>query len=252
MRFEGLSASADGNTLYVLLQSAAIQDGGNSKATRQHVRFLTYDVSDKLSPVLTQENVVPLPSFIDGTDGNKTRFAAQSELYSLQNGQFLMLARDSSAGTGLAFSQSNYRHIDVFDVSAATDIAGTKYDDVGGAVSPGGVLVSDITPATVCPWIDFNVNSELAKFGLHNGGAQDIGLLNEKWESISLVPIHVDEKGNRKSGAKADSEYYIISLSDNDFITQDGAMNFGNMPYSDESGAELNNQALVFKVRIES
>ena len=160
---------------------------GDSKATRQHVRFLTYDVSDRLSPVLTEEHVVPLPAFVDGTDGNKTRFAAQSELFSLPNGQFLMLARDSNAGTAMDYTQSNYRHIDVFDVSAATDIAGSKYDEVGGAVSPKGVLVDDITPAVVCPWIDFNINSELNKFGLHNGGAQDTGLLVSIFIQVYLL-----------------------------------------------------------------
>lgn len=47
-------------------------------------------------------------------------------------------------------------------------------------------------------------------------------------------------------------EYYVLSLSDNDFITQNGYMNGGNLPYADNSGYNLDSQALVFKVRITS
>lgn len=75
-----------------------------------------------------------------------------------------------------------------------------------------GVLNADITPATVCPFLDFNINAQLNRFGLHNGGPQDGGLLNEKWEGIALVPV---------KGGDAD-EYFLFASSDNDFITQNG------------------------------
>lgn len=45
-------------------------------------------------------------------------------------------------------------------------------------------------------------------------------------------------------------EYYVFSLSDNDFITQDGFMNGGRLPYADSSGYNLDSQALVFKIQI--
>lgn len=45
-------------------------------------------------------------------------------------------------------------------------------------------------------------------------------------------------------------EYFVFSLSDNDFITQDGYMNGGALPYADESGYSLDSQALVFKITI--
>jgi hypothetical protein len=51
------------------------------------------------------------------------------------------------------------------------------------------VLKSGITPATYCSFINFNVNSQLNRFGVHNGGAQDVILLNENWESIGIVPV---------------------------------------------------------------
>lgn len=39
-------------------------------------------------------------------------------------------------------------------------------------------------------------------------------------------------------------------MSDNDFITQDGFLEGGEFVYSDASGYSLDNQALVFKVKI--
>ena len=95
-------------------------------------------------------------------------------------------------------------------------------------------------PATLCSFVDFNINSQLNRFGAHNGGAQDAGLLNEKWESLALMP------------AEKPDEYYLFAVSDNDFITQDGYMNGGQLPYSDATGFNLDNQALIFKVTLPS
>jgi hypothetical protein len=131
--------------------------------------------------------------------------------------QFLVLARDSGAGHGADSAESTYRNADIIDISKATNIKGKKYDSVGGSISPKGVLNADVKPAEYCPWLSYNNNNELNKFGAHNGGAQDAGLLNEKWESFALVPV--DDKFQSKGDGK---EYYLISFSDNDFITQNG------------------------------
>jgi hypothetical protein len=119
-------------------------------------------------------------------------------------------------------------------------------------VNPG------ITPATVCPFLNFNINDQLGRFNLHNGGTQDAGMLNEKWEGLALVPV-----GNGDA-----SEYFLFASSDNDFITQNGtstvklksllpanseipgAMNFGKITFADPSGFNLDNQMLVFKVTL--
>lgn len=237
--FEGLTVSPDGKTLSVLLQSATIQDGGLTSSARRYTRLLQYDISCD-PPVYLSEYVVPLPLFTNA-NGN-TRVAAQSEIHQFSSTQFAILARDSNAGHGQDSSLSLYRHVDVFDISHATDVKSDVHDAINGSIaSAAGVLQSDVTPATYCSWLDFNVNSELGKFGLHNGGAQDAGLLNEKWEAMALVPVN----GNGRDG-----EYFLFSLSDNDFITQDGYMQGGKLKYSDESGFNLDNQALVFRVSL--
>lgn len=97
-------------------------------------------------------------------------------------------------------------------------------------------LVAGITPATFCPYIDYNINTELGKFktaegdAVHNGAPVNFGLLNEKWEALALVPVYPELKRRGKGKGKtskacaaAEDEYYLITLSDNDFITNNGA-----------------------------
>lgn len=81
-----------------------------------------------------------------------------------------------------------------------------------------GVLNEKIVPATVCSFLDFNINSQLNRFGMHNGGSQDRKLLNEKWEGIALVPVDRKDRTGKSHG----DEYFLFASSDNDFVTQNG------------------------------
>jgi hypothetical protein len=259
---EGLTVSPDGKYLYALMQSALDQEGGLKKKNRRYTRLLQYSASAASSstPIPEAEYLVPLPLYNDDS------VAGQSEIHFLTPSQFFILARDSNAGHGAASSTSLYRHIDIFDISNATNIASPTYDAFNASIaSSKGKLNANIQPATYCSFLDFNVNSQLNRFGVHNGGAQDAGLLNEKWESIATVPVNDG----------SDGEYFVFSLSDNDFITQNGMgfpflvspdptknlmlttwcvnpgyMDGGKYPYKDASGYNLDNQALVFKVQL--
>ena len=225
---EGLTISSDGKTLYALMQSALDQEGGPSNPNRRQARLLEYDISDPSNPAYKAEYVVTLPLYTDPTAkaSKATKVAAQSEIHFLGNGQFLVLARDSGAGHGESSSLSVYRHADIFDISSsggATNIATAANDATTGSIaSSTGVLNSGVTAAKYCTFLDFNVNAQLGRFGLHNGGAQDATLLNEKWESLTMVPV---------DGANgADGEWFLFSLSDNDFITQDGTYSHHSLP----------------------
>ena len=246
---EGLTASPDTKTLYALMQSALTQEGGRNASTRRLARMLEYDISDSSNPVYKAEYIVPLPLYNNGSN-----VAAQSEIHFISPTQFLVLARDSGRGHGQSNSLSRYRQIDVFDISNATNIAVNTYDaNAAQVASVNGVLAPGIVPATYCSWLDFNVNSQLNRFGLHNGGAQDSLLLNEKWESIAVVPVNPYDSWqdwNSQPSSQPDKEYFIFSLSDNDFVTQNGFMNGGKLPYADESGFNLDNQVLAFKVTL--
>jgi len=252
--FEGLTVSPDGKTLYVLTQSALIQEGGLKSKNRRYARFVQYDISGS-NKTYKAEYIVPLPLYPDGS-----KVAAQSEIHYVSDTQFLVLARDSNAGHGQDDTESVYRHVDVFDISNATDVKGVSNDAFNGSIaSSKGKLHDGIQPAEYCSFLDFNVNSQLERFAVHNGGTSDAGLLNEKWESLAMLPVN--DKGD-------DGEFFLLSLSDNDFITQDGEtsrvgyredarltsragyMNGGHFHYADGSGYSLDNQALVFKVRL--
>ena len=198
------------------MQSALRQDGGNGGGSnRFNTRFLVYDIT-KTPAALKAEYVVRLPQDPTG------RTAAQSEVHYLSETQFLVLNRDSGRGKGTSDSTSVYRHADIFDISGATNIAG-QHDAFDGTVVTdvtAGTLNPNIVAATLCPFLDFNINSQLNRFGVHNGGPQDDGLLNEKWESLALVPVLGDgqDHGDRAEG----DEYFLFALSDNDFRALDG------------------------------
>lgn len=208
---EGLALSRDGNTLFALLQSAARQDGGTggSSATRFNTRLLAYDIAGA-TPTLVGEYVLQLPTFLQGSS---TRVAAQSELLAINATQFLVIARDSGNGRGLATAASVYRRVLLYDIGGATNIAGTAYDDIATPIAPGGVLAAGIIPAQSTTLVDINDATELAKFGLHNGPADDANNLSEKWEALALVPA---------LDPAAPEDWFLFVGNDNDFLTTNG------------------------------
>ena len=136
-----------------------------------------------------------LPFSTDST--GKTKAAAQSDMHYISPTQFFFLPRDSNAGYGRSSFLSLFRHADIFDISSATNVAGSTYDGFNNPIaSTSGVLKAGITPATYCSFIDYNINAQLNRFGVHNGGAQDSTLLNEKWESLVLACVHGGDNGD--------------------------------------------------------
>lgn len=242
--FEGLAMSPDRKTLFVLLQSALIQDldatsSATIKLTRHNTRLLAYDLRHD-QPKLVGEYVVQLPLYQDQTTTKPTLLtAAQSELHALNDHQFLVLSRDSTGGFAVANPGSVYRSIDLIDISKATNIAGTDADKVGGQVAPKGVLNPAITPVTYQQFLNINDNTQLNRFGLHNGAPSDSNDLYEKWESIAIVPT---------LDPKAPHDYFLFVGSDNDFITQHGFM--AGHPYQDASGANVDTLVLVYRVTL--
>jgi hypothetical protein len=240
--FEGLSISPDQKTLFVLLQSALIQDTNiaDIKHTRRNTRLLAYDIKNPMNPKLVHEYVVQLPTYQDPSTTPNLLIAAQSELHALNDHQFLVLARDSSVGeTFPATPGSVYRSIDLIDTKGATDIANTAYDAQTGSVAPNGVLDPSITPVAYQAFLNIDDNTQLSRFGLHNGAPNDSNDLYEKWESIAIEPV-----GDRK----APNDYFLFATSDNDFITQSGFM--PGRTYSDPSGFNVDTLTLVYRVTL--
>jgi hypothetical protein len=240
--FEGLAISPDQKTLWVLLQSALIQDLNPSdiKHTRRNTRLLGYDISGT-TPTLIHEYVVQLPLFQDQTTTKTSLLiAAQSELHALNDHQFMVLARDSSVGEiSPSTPGSVYRSVDLIDTTGATDIANTAYDGPTGSVAPNGVLNPGVTPVAYQKFLDINDNTQLNRFGLHNGAPADTNDLYEKWESLAIEPV--GEPGTP-------NDYFLFIGSDNDFITQNGFM--AGQPYADASGANVDTFVLVYRVTL--
>lgn len=232
---EGMSLTPDGKYLIAVLQSAARQDGGDSPATRNNTRALVYDAADVDNLKLVHEYVVPLPMF---ENKDKKLVAAQSEILALSDKAFLMLSRDSNAGQGMKGDTSIYRKIDLVDLTAATDIAGSEFDGLK-PVAPKGVLDAAVKPAVLHGFIDLNDNKELSRFGLHNGAPNDKNNLSEKWEAMSLASV---------LDASAPDDYFLFVANDNDFLTQDGFQ--VGAAYKAEGGAEVDTMFQVFRVTL--
>ncbi|KAJ3506125.1 hypothetical protein NLJ89_g7041 [Agrocybe chaxingu] len=228
--FESLAFDPSTSTLYAMLQSATIQDGGSSKSTSRHTRLFAYDVSHHITPRLKGEWVVPLPQSAKGNT------LSCSEIHWVGDGKFLALSRDGD-GRGGDDAKSKYKQADLFSIVHATDIHGTKYDDPANPISPSGVLDPAITPAAYVPFVNYLDAVQLAKFGLHNGKPDDSALVASKWESLALAPIGDPALPN---------DYFMITAADNDFISTDGVAL--GQPF--DAGIDVDNQILVFRVTL--
>ncbi|KAG7441536.1 uncharacterized protein BT62DRAFT_1042844 [Guyanagaster necrorhizus] len=231
--FEGLTFDVDSEIVYAMLQSATIQDGGNDSTTSRYTRLLAYDVSNPtVRPELVGEWVVPLPQ----SKKNKTR--ACSEIAFVSPGVFFALSRDGD-GRGGDDLESSYKQADLFDISNATDIHGTKFDDPANPIAIDGELDADIIPATYVSFVNYLDDDQLARFGLQNGDEDDDTHINAKWESFSLAPVDDPDYPD---------DYFLFTASDNDFLTTNG-ISVGE-PY--DAGEDVDNQFLVFRVTLPS
>jgi hypothetical protein len=187
--------------------------------------------------VLKGEYVLQLPTV--RTAAGATLVCAQSEILALNNTQFLVIARDAGFGHTYPIATSVYRNILVYDISAATNIAGSKFDDPAIPIAPAGVLDSTIKPAARSEFININDSAQLAKFGLHNGPTDDNNNLYEKWEALTLVPA---------LDPAAPNDYFLFVGNDNDFITQSGLQD--GVAYSHPSGMENDSMLLVYRLTL--
>ena len=103
--FENLSLDESTDTLWVMLQSATNQDGGDNDATSRYTRLFAYDVSAALikRPTLKAEYVVPLPLNSKGT-----KIFAASDIHFVSKGVLLVLSRDGN-GHGDDNTLSKYK-----------------------------------------------------------------------------------------------------------------------------------------------
>lgn len=99
------------------------------------------------------------------------------------------------------------RQADLFTITNATDIHGTAFDNATNPIALNGTLNSTITPANYVSFVSYVNQTQLSRFGLHDGEIKiasscvelpiimvDLGdpddptLIDAKWESLALAP----------------------------------------------------------------
>ena len=208
---EGFAVTPDGKRLVTLLQSATIQDSTGSAQTRTNTRLMVYDISTTRTPTAPiADYVMQLPVYT--TTGNGTApnaAAAQSEILAINGTQFLVLSRDGN-GLGVANLNPVFKSILLVDTANATNIVGTPYEQSTTPISPGGNLVSSITPVQYVELVNMLNTTQLAKFGENiNNTAPTRLTISEKWEGMALVPA-LDEANPR--------DFFLFVGNDNDFL----------------------------------
>jgi hypothetical protein len=105
---EGLAISADGQTLFGMMQSPLLQDGGldgNFKRIGVNIRLLKLD----LKTGSTQEFVYPLENGIDN---------GVNEILAINDHEFLVIERDGVGG-----KDAKFKKIFRIDINGATDVS---------------------------------------------------------------------------------------------------------------------------------
>jgi hypothetical protein len=234
---EGISLAPDGRTLFVMLQSALMQDSAAGNASgRVNARVLVYDLRATPTPAApVRHHVVQLPALDEKGAGHApNRTAAQSEIRALNDHQFLMLARDG-AGLGAAGSDPIvFKSILIVDTDDATNLAGTAYESGVESVlqqPDRTALRPGINAARSVEFINMLNPVQLARLGL------GVDALSEKWEAMDLVPA---------LDPSAPNDYLLFVGNDNDFIARHCRM-VGQVC---DSALDNDNRVLVYRVTL--
>jgi hypothetical protein len=234
---EGMSLSPDGRILFVVLQSALIQDSATGNAAgRINSRILVYDVSRTPTPVKPVAHyVIQLPAYDkDGKGHAPDRTAAQSEIVALDDHRFLMLARDAAGRGADRETPIVYKSIVLVDITAATNLAGGAYETSTASLlqTPAGTtLKPGIIPAKRAELIDMLNPVQLARVGL------SIDALSEKWEAMDLLSTLEPDHP---------ADYFLLVGNDNDFIARHCRMS----GRSCNSDLDNDNRILIYRVRL--
>jgi len=269
---EGMALSPDGKRLFVVLQSALVQDSAKVPAParaparapapapapattmamaradlpvdtsgRTLTRVLVYDVSHGTTPSMPVAHyIVPLPAYNDtGSGAAPNRTAAQSEIRVLDDHRFLMLARDGNGYGAEGGKPIVFKSVLLVDVDGAINLAGTAYESSTLSVlDNGGRLRSGLKTAATTPFVNLLDPDDLARFGLGiDAAVPGRTQLSEKWESMDLQPA--------LDAARPD-DWFLIVGNDNDFIARHCVMD--GQPC--DSAIDNDNRILVYRLTL--
>jgi len=186
--FEGLAISPDGRTVYAMLQSAMLGEGGSAGALNRIVAFDTRTTRVKAQYAYR----------MDGSSQGR----GISALVALNDSQFLVLERNNR-GLGVPDANTSLPNKKVFhiDLAGASDVSGINL-----LTAPAGSFTT--VTKTPAPWLDLAATATLA----HPSLATALGTVSpEKWEGLTVGP------------RLADGSYLVLAGTDNDYsVTQNG------------------------------
>ncbi|UPG95125.1 esterase-like activity of phytase family protein [Luteibacter aegosomatissinici] len=239
---EGMALSPDGSRLFVMLQSALLQDSSGAEASgRALTRVLVYDVSRRNVPSKPVGHyVVQLPTYDDrGAGGAPNRTAAQSEIRVLDNHRFIMLSRDGSGWGAEGGKPIVFKSVVIVDTDGATNLAGSRYETgATPVIGRDGALRADIHTAAWKPLVNMLDPRDLARAGLAlEPGHEGLAQLSEKWEAMDLLPAldpgHPDD-------------WFLLVGNDNDFIAKHCVME----GQACDSPIDNDNRILVYRLTL--
>jgi hypothetical protein len=188
--FEGLAISPDGRTVYAMLQSAMLDEGGGNGVFNRIVAFDT-------------RTARPVAQYAYRMSGS-SQGRGISALVALNDQEFLVLERNNrglgvDATLGGAAGDWNKK---VFRISltGATDVSRIDLDAPGAVFTP--------VSKSVTPWLDLAASATLAEPSLAALG----GVSPEKWEGLTIGPRLLD------------GSWLLLAGTDNDYsVTQNGS-----------------------------
>lgn len=185
--FEGLAISPDGRTVYAMLQSAMLDEGGRNGAVNRIVAFDT-------------RTARPVAQYAYRMEGS-SQGRGISALVALNDREFLVIERNNR-GLGVdANLASPNKKVYRIDLTGASDVSGLNL---------ATAAASSYTPVTkiATPWLDLAAANTLA----HPSLSALHGVSPEKWEGLAIGP------------RLKDGSYLVLAGTDNDYsVTQNGS-----------------------------
>ena len=184
--FEGLAISPDGRTVYAMLQSAMLDEGGTNGVVNRIVAFDT-------------RTAKPQAQFAYRMEGS-SQGRGISALVALNESEFLVLERNNR-GLGVDGNlASPNKKVFRIDIRGATDVS---------SINLATAAAGSYTPVakTTTPWLDLASAATLDHPSLAALG----GVSPEKWEGLTIGPRLAD--GSTLVLAGTDNDYSVTQNS---------------------------------------
>jgi len=207
--FEGVALSADGKTLYAILQSALTQDGGKDAGATRLLVFDAFSGTPKSEYAVRFTDPASLP---EGGNKLKTKNLSFTDLLCLPDGRILAIERDNRGQDGSANpKKAIFKSVCTLDLKNATDL--TSLPDKPYSHRISNPKFKPLNSSQPIQYVKKNLLFNFSDLDLPSQGlAWD--QIPEKWEGLALL-----------------SPDRLLVLSDNDFLTPELTISGKKIPF---------------------